>query len=182
MNVGRPAWSIFLGFIAERAQCPRWDIGIAWQPSFARLFISKGLICLGRRVKLLWSKWCHVLIWKIQIQQLDYSFINHDEWWFSCHYCRSSSRTLGDPPFMVSCEVGTTCRGMLQEFWTQLDILIIFAGVIQIILDAVGLKGDRPLDVTGTMDFFNGFPYLGNMFIPLDEFIFFRGVGSMTNQ
>lgn len=30
----------------------------------------------------------------------------------------------------------------LKEFWTQLDILIIFAGVIQIILDAVGLKGD----------------------------------------
>ena len=55
---------------------------------------------------------------------------------------------------MVSCEVGTTCREMLQEFWTQLDILIIFAGVIQIILDAVGLKGDRPLDVTGTMIFF----------------------------
>jgi hypothetical protein len=55
---------------------------------------------------------------------------------------------------MVSCEVGTTWREMLQEFWTQLDILIIFAGVIQIILDAVGLKGDRPLDVTGTMIFF----------------------------
>ena len=78
MNVGRPAWSIFLGFIAERAQWPSlrqnppgWDIGIAWQPSFARLFISKGLICLGRRVKLLLSKWCHALIWKIQIQQLD---------------------------------------------------------------------------------------------------------------
>ena len=35
----------------------------------------------------------------------------------------------------------------LQEFWTQLDIMIILAGLIQIILDGVGLSGDRPLDV-----------------------------------
>ena len=86
---------------------PGWDIGIAWQPSFARLFISKGLICLGRRVfrraMVKMVPWCHALIWKIEIQQNPtiglffhkswWMMMNDDEWWSSCHYCRSSSRT-----------------------------------------------------------------------------------------
>ena len=32
------------------------------------------------------------------------------------------------------------------------------------------------LVVTGTMDFYD-FPYIGNVIIPIDKLIFFRGVG-----
>lgn len=40
----------------------------------------------------------------------------------------------------------TNSSSKKQEMWTQLDIVIILAGLIQIILDSVGLSGDSPLD------------------------------------
>ena len=47
-------------------------------------------------------------------------------------------------------------------------------GVIQMTIEIVNIN--FWLVVTGTMEFYD-FPYIGNVIIPTDELIFFRGVG-----